>query len=140
MAKGVRINFDLMKPKVSKIMADTANDVADLQVDGIRGGHIAGIDVNDRPFTPKKDGSPSRLFKSGTMMDGWHVSKRATPAKPKATITSGKRSQAYAARHNEGDNIAKRQVAPENKVIGRTQKDVDARLKIASKRLVDVGK
>ncbi len=140
MPKDVSINFSLLKAarRAPVIMAQFVNKVADITVDNTRTGFIAGVDVNDHPYQPKKSGAPSRLFKSGTMNEGVHVSKRAgaSQAVKTAEITSGARSKDYAAVHNEGiGSMPQREWFP-SKILKRSEKDIRAEILVTERKLV----
>ena len=149
MPKGVTINFSLgrVAKRAPKIVADAINDIADLQVNSIVFGFSSGKDVNDKKYTPSRvDGRAINLIgESGDMLRGAHISKRATATKPIATITSGKKSAAYAQVHNEGlksgrkgatFTMPKREWFPSDKILKRAQKEVDGVIKRSKDKII----
>ncbi len=141
MAKDISINFSLSRAakRSGKIIGDGIDDIARIQVSAIRTGFISGVDVKDRKYEPSiVNRRPIRLFKSGIMRDGVHVSTFTKPTSPiKATITSGSKSKDYARVHNEGIGVMpKRQFFPTDKILKRTQSEVSRIIKGVELKLV----
>ena len=138
----VSINFSLAKAgqRSHKIIADGIDDIARIQVSGIRQGFIPGVDVDDRKYTPSiVNRRPIRLFDTGTMQAGVHVSTFTNPSagEKKATITSGARSKAYAEVHNEGlGDMPERKWFPNDRIVKRTQRDVDHVVRNVGRKMV----
>ena len=128
--------------RVPKIIADGIDDIARVQVDGIKVGFISGVDVNDRKYEPSiVNRRPIRLVKTGTMEKGVHVSTftKKNASVMKATISSGSRSKAYAEVHNEGiGNMPKRQFFPIDELVKRTQAKVNSIKRRVGKKLAQV--
>ena len=129
-----------MARRVPQIIADGIDDIARVQVDGIKAGFISGVDVNDRKYEPSiVNRRPIRLVKSGTMERGVHVSTftKKTASVMKATISSGSRSKAYAEVHNDGiGNMPERQFFPTDKLVKRTQGRVNIILRNTGRKIV----
>ncbi len=138
----VSINFSLGKlaKRAPRIIADTIDDIARIQVDGIKEGFIPGVDVNNRKYEPSiVNRRPIRLVKTHTMEKGVHVSTFTSKAAgvKKATISSGVRSKAYAAVHNEGiGTMPKRQFFPTKRLLKRTQGRVNIIIRNAEGKIV----
>lgn len=141
MAKNISINFSFSKAakRSGKIIRNGIDDIARIQVSAIKTGFISGVDVKDKKYKPSiVNRRPIRLFKSGTMRDGVHVSTFTKPTSPiKATITSGVRSKNYAEVHNEGIGVMpKRQFFPTDKLLKRTQSEVNQVIRGVERKLV----
>ncbi|HEA68297.1 MAG TPA: hypothetical protein ENI07_15980 [Desulfobacterales bacterium] len=146
MPKGVSINFSLSKAarRASRIMGEYIDSIARIQVDEIRRGFIPGVDVENKKYEPSiVNRRPIRLFKSGTMQKGVHVSTftKKTGGTQKATITSGSRSKAYAEVHNEGIGVMpKRQFFPTDKLIKRGDARIEIEKRVLIRQLKDIRK
>ena len=146
MPKGVTINFSLGRAakRTTKIMGQYIDSIARIQVDEIRRGFIPGVDVHNKKYQPSiVNRRPIRLFKTGTMQAGVHVSTftNKSVGGQKATITSGVRSKAYAVVHNEGlGAMPERQFFPTDRLVARGSGRVARREQIAIAKLLNVRK
>ena len=144
MSKDVSVNFsfDRAAKRVYKIMGEYIDSIARIEVDEMRTGFISGTDVKDKKYEPSiVDRRPIRLFKSGTMQAGVHVSTftSKTPGTQTATITSGGRSKNYAEVHNEGlGSMPKRQFFITKQLTKGGAARRARRLKIAGEKLENI--